>query len=408
MSRQAGVSQWAATVSSHLPHLSRPQAAVLALWSYGIVLAQCCGLTTVAAFLAGVDDAGEAALRQRLREWYQEAPRKRGEKRQALEVTACFAPLLRWVLAWWAPGERQLVLALDASSLGDRFVVLALSVVYRGCAIPVAWAVLPGNRKGAWRPHWERLLATLAEAVPREWVVLVQADRGLYARWLFRAIRAQGWHPFLRINLGGQVRPAGAGGFIPLRALVPRVDTAWCGPVTCFATRDCQVACTLLARWEAGHADPWLILTDLAPTAATAVWYGLRAWIEQGFKDFKRGGWQWQRTRMTDPDRVARLWLALAVATLWAVSVGGEADATAPAGSLAALPATHIARRTRRHPRPPRLLSGFRRGVLAILAALLRGAPLPQGRFLPEPWPSTPPPARPALSAEAHLTEVTS
>ena len=57
---------------------------------------------------------------------------------------------------------------------------------------------------------------------------------------------------------------------------------------------------------------------------ADAAWYGLRVWIEQGFKLIKRGGWQWQRTRMTDPERAERLWLAVAVATLWLVSVGGE------------------------------------------------------------------------------------
>jgi hypothetical protein len=393
MPRCAGLSQWTATVSTHLPHLSRPQAAVLALWSYGIVLAQCRGLATVAALLAAAQGERENTVRERLREWYRDAGAKRGVQRREVAVAPCFAPLLRWVLAWWPPGERQLVLALDAGSLGERFVVLAVSVVYRGCAIPVAWAVLPAARPGAWRPHWERLLAALADAVPAGWAVLVQADRGLYARWLFRAIQARGWHPFLRINQQGQVRPAGAGGFIPLRALAPAVGSAWCGRVTCFAGRDCQLDCTLLARWDAGHADPWLILTDLTPAVAEAVWYGLRAWIEQAFKDFKRGGWQWQRTRMADPARVTRLWMALAVATLWVVSVGGAADAALPASTLDTLPAQHIARRARRRPRPPRLLSAFRRGVLAILAALLRGEPLPLGRFCPEPWPAATPTA---------------
>ena len=325
MSRRDGLSQWTSTVSTYLPHLSRPQAAGLALWSYGLVLAQCCGLTTVAALLAGLLDARENTVRERLREWYREADAKCGDQRQELAVAPCFAPLLRWVLAWWPPTERQLVLALDASSLGDRFVVLAVSVVYRGCALPVAWAVRPATQAGSWRPDWERVLAALAGTVPAEWTVLVQADRGLYARWLFRAIQAHGWHPFLRINSGGQVRPAGAGGFIPLRALAPTVGSAWCGQVTCFASRDSQLACTLLARWDTGYADPWLILTDLAPAVAQAVWYGLRAWIEQAFKDFKRGGWQWQRTRMTDPARVTRLWLALAVATLWVRMSQGSA-----------------------------------------------------------------------------------
>jgi len=41
-----------------------------------------------------------------------------------------------------------------------------------------------------------------------------------------------------------------------------------------------------------GHEAPWLVLTDLAHECADACWYGLRAWIEQGFKRSKRGGWQ--------------------------------------------------------------------------------------------------------------------
>ena len=41
---------------------------------------------------------------------------------------------------------------------------------------------------------------------------------------------------------------------------------------------------------------------------------------------FQAGWWQWQYTQMHAPERVARLWLALAVATLWMVSVGGALE----------------------------------------------------------------------------------
>src|SRR5712692_6263135 len=33
-----------------------------------------------------------------------------------------------------------------------------------------------------------------------ERTVLVMADRGLYAAWLYQAIQANGWHPFLRVK----------------------------------------------------------------------------------------------------------------------------------------------------------------------------------------------------------------
>lgn len=108
--------------------------------------------------------------------------------------------------------------------------------------------------------------------------------------------------------------------------------------------------------------------------------------IECGFKDTKRGGWHWQQTKTTDPERAARLWLAIAVATLWVLSVGGESDANLPVSTLSALPATHIARRRTTGRTQPRLLSCFRRGLLRILAAAIAGETLPEGRFDPEPW----------------------
>ena len=203
------VSQWTETVSSHFPHLSRPQAGVLALWSLGMVLSRSCGLSQVSVLLALLLGQQEETLRQRLREWYYPAQEKRGTRRRTLEVETCFAPLLRWVLAWWPEEQQELALALDATTLGQRFTVLCISVLVRGCAIPVAWKVLAYNQKGSWQPYWQTLLAHLDGVIPTEWSVLVLADRGLYAPWLYRQIVGYGWHPFLRINSGGKCLPAG-------------------------------------------------------------------------------------------------------------------------------------------------------------------------------------------------------
>ena len=327
----------------------------------------------------------EPTVRQQLREFCYEASAKRGTARCALPVEPCFIPLLAWVVAQWE--GTQLALALDATTLGARFTVLALSVVYRGCASPVAWTVLPATAKHAWRREWLRMLRQVRRAVPRAWTVIVLADRGLYARWLFRRITRLGWHPFLRINPGGTFRPTGQVRGLPLKTLVPEPGTTWQGTGLAFKGRQRQLHCTLLACWEAGYKDPWLILTDLPPEASTACWYGLRAGIEQGFKITKRAGWQWQRTHMTQPDRAARLWLAVAVATLWLLSVGGEAQETIPASTVpdvtALVPQPPRMRRATRL----RLVSVFRRGWNLILVALLDQAPLPVGRFIPEPWP---------------------
>ena len=54
----------------------------------------------------------------------------------------------------WA--DKRVAVALDATNLGTRFHVPTAAVVYRGCAGPVAWAVLRGNTPDAWNPHWAR------------------------------------------------------------------------------------------------------------------------------------------------------------------------------------------------------------------------------------------------------------
>jgi hypothetical protein len=391
MTRHLGLSQWHQTVSTDLPDLSTPQISVLVLWSVGIVLAQSCGLTSVAVLLAYLLDCAAATVREQLRDWYRDAAHKsgvkRGRKRQHLEVTTCFAPLLRWVIAIWDPHCRQIALAMDASTLGQRFTILTISVVVRGCAIPIAWRVVVAGHAGAWRPHCEGLFSQLQGAIPPDWTVIVLADRGLYARWLFTTIQSLGWHPYLRINRQGQYRPAGATSFRPLSQLITRVGQSWAGTVTCFATKNRQLDCSLLAHWDAAYRDPWLILTDLPPSRADVGWYGLRAWIECGFKDSKRGGWHWEQTKMTDPARAERLWLAIAIATLWAVSVGCQAEATLPVPVLSALPEQHVARRTSTARRRVRCLSCFRRGRLLIVAGLCAGQALPCGRLLPEAWP---------------------
>jgi hypothetical protein len=299
MSHTETIAYWQAEIRTHLPHLSRPQAAVLALWSYGMVLSKSCGITTIVCLLAQVLACPKANLRQRLREWYYDAKDKAGRKRAELDLEACFAPLVGWIISQWASEEHRLALALDATTLSSRFTVLAISVQYRGCAIPVAWYVMKAHQKGSWRPHWERLLRAVAKAIPQEWMVIVMADRGLYAPWLYQQIVEHGWHPFLRVNEQIFLRPQGSQE--PLRSVtewVTKPGEHWSGKVEC--GQEERLGCTMLIHWEEGYDERWVIVTDLPSEESQAAWYSMRFWIEGGFKDQKRGGWGWHHTKMRE------------------------------------------------------------------------------------------------------------
>jgi hypothetical protein len=190
----------------------------------------------------------------------------------------------------------------------------------------------------------------------------------------------------MRVNGGGRFRPDGARNFVPLAQMVPKVGKSWRGAGIAFSTPGRQIASTLLGWWGPGHKEPWLILSDLGPQQGDPLWYGLRSWIEQGFKDIKRGGWQWQHTRMEDPQRAGRLWLAIAVATLWLLRVGGSAEVEAMARQATG----NIWQHEQMCSECWGKSSVFARGHRAILMALLKQRRVPYGKWLPEPWPELP------------------
>jgi hypothetical protein len=350
---------WEKTVGNHMPHLSRSQAALLAMWSFGIVLVGTSGINSVTWILALLLDEDEDNLRQRLREWCWDKNDKAGKKRCDFDPKYSFVSLLSWILSWWQATSKWLVLGMDATTLGERFVVLVISVLYRGHAIPVGWVVLPACKKEAWKEHWIELFGLLEAGIQKT-----------------------GWHPFLRINQGGKYRQPNSSQYLPLSQAVPAEGKAWGGEVVCFKNN--PVKATLLACWDKKYKDPWLILTDIPAAKVDIAWYGIRAWIECGFKDLKSAGWQWQNTRMTDPRRASRLWLAMAVATLWTLSVGGAADAADPEPKLVAPLEESTLLQLPHRGRRARSLSCFRKGIYIILAMLILHRSLPVGLFIPD------------------------
>ena len=96
----------------------------------------------------------------------------------------------------------------------------------------------------------------------------------------------------------------------------------------------------------------------------------------------------WRSTLST---HLPHVWLAVAGATWWLLSVGGAAEETMPVSTLLDVTGVCPERpRTRRATRLRRV-SVCRQGWVRRLGALLRQDPLPEGRFVPEPWPVGPP-----------------
>ena len=254
MPRHTQLYDWTGRVATHFPDLPKPTANVLAAWSYGMVLAHACGTTAVALALAALLKQGVNTLRQRLREFYKPAHTKAGRGRTQLDPTTCCGPLVRWITTGWT--DKRVALALDATNLGDRFHVLACAVVYRGCSIPVAWAILPGGVKDKWNPHWIRLLDRVSAALGGGWTVLVLTDRGLESSDLFRTITGRGFHPLMRVKAGGSFRPDGWHAYDPLKSFAAREGSRFAAAGTAY-TRPHWAARYWRVVWPGARTRGW-------------------------------------------------------------------------------------------------------------------------------------------------------
>jgi hypothetical protein len=308
MSQQKALYQWSKEVAQHLPQLSQPQARTLAAFSLGLALSRRCTLSWVAEALSGLGkpDTVERRLQRFL---------SNGQ----VDWQKCSQALVPWV--WGSLKTPSLVVLLvDETSLQERLKVMAVSLAYRGRAIPLAWWCY---HQEAWPLGQVELITTLlswvAQGIPPDTPVLVEADRGLgTSPKLLQEIQALGWYYLVRVQ--GQVHLRLAQGQeVSLASLVSRKGQSWQGPVQAFKKAG-WLRCWAVGQWRAKHPEPWLLLTNYPP--AQGNWYGLRMWEELAFRDFKSTGWQGQRSRVWKPEHANRLWLVMALAYVWMVSLG--------------------------------------------------------------------------------------
>lgn len=310
MGQQRAFYQWFQEVAQHMSQLSKPQAQVLAAFSFGLGQAQRCTLSAVAESLAflGKPDTVERRLQRFLGN-----PRVHWQE-------GCQA-LSPWVLNSLSTSD-LVVLLVDETSLKDKMKVMAVSLAYRGRAIPLAWWCY---HQESWPMGQVELITTLlrwvAPGISPHATVLVQADRGIGTSPDFlRAVASLGWYYLVRVQ--GQVRLAlEDGSEVSYSDLVPKRGGRWQGPVHAFKGAG-WLQCWAVAQWKAKYKEPWLLLTNYP--AARGSWYGLRMWEELAFKDFKSTGWQWQRSHVWQPEHANRLWLVMALAYAWVLSLGTQ------------------------------------------------------------------------------------
>ena len=302
--------QWMQEVEQRFSNLKKWQAVGLALFSFGVVQARHCQASIVAEELAAVGKAD--SLTRRFQRWLSNA---------RIDVTLCCAWWIKWVLSQY-DGARPILL-VDETKLGDRIGVMMVSLAFEQRAIPLIWCCYIANSKADYPAQGQVNLITdliqrVMAALPQGCQPLLEADRGIgNSSNLMRAMNELGMSYLFRVKKGS-VFTSRRGKQQKLHQLVKMGESKTL--VGWIFTQERQTKAFVHLIWEAGQKEPWCLVSNDATIQGHD--YAQRVWQEESFRDLKSGGWQWQCSRITQPDRAERLILVLALAYAWMLTQG--------------------------------------------------------------------------------------
>lgn len=302
--------QWIQIIEQHFTNLQKWQARGLAVFSYGVVLAQHCQSSKVAEALAGYRRI--PTLERGLRRWLAN-PR--------ININACFEVWVGWV--WASCHLPRAVLLVDETKIADRLGVMMVSLAFERRAIPLAWYCYRANSEMDYPSQGQvlmvwGLLARVLAVLPDDSRPLVQMDRGLgHSSAMLKALQNLGVAYQVRVQRSATLRSR-RGHCSALHHLVKPGEYVTCHGTLFKGTRGVKVTVHLI--WQPAYHEPWCLVTNDRRIPGSA--YALRVWQEESFRDLKSGGWQWQCTYVTTPAHAHRLILVLAVAYAWMLTQG--------------------------------------------------------------------------------------
>lgn len=239
-----------------------------------------------------------------------------------LDVAQIFRPLIRTALLSYAGG--QLVLALDTSGLWERFVLMRISLIYRGRAVPLVWSVRAAGSTSVAFADYQDLLPQTAALLPAEAQVLFLADRGFVHLELLRLIRDLNWRFRIRIKQSSCVYRADGVKTKVRRLMPPKGEARFVSKIwltkRCFGPLYLALAHVLTRD---GY-EKWAIVSDEPTGLQTFDEYGLRFDIEENFLDDKSGGFQLESSLIRTAPALSCLCLVLAIATVYLVGTGSS------------------------------------------------------------------------------------
>ena len=202
----------------------------------------------------------------------------------------------------------ELVVSIDGSEVGQNCICLMLSAYYRRRAIPIAWVVRKGKKGHFPEQMHIDLIESASSLIPKGCRVVLLGDGEFSGSKLIQAIQQLEWQYALRtklnrrVDFGSETAPIGS-------ACVPK------GHKSLFVPN--ALPCSNAVLWhEKRFERPIPLLTNMEVGWVACLYYKKRFSIETMFSDIKSRGFNLHKAQMSNPKRVEKLMIAVALAYL--------------------------------------------------------------------------------------------
>jgi hypothetical protein len=217
---------------------------------------------------------------------------------------------------------RQIRLVIDCTKLGFNYRLMTLGLAYKKRVLPLVWSVHHGCKGHTTVTAQLKLFKYVQALLPKQAEVWVVGDSGFQAVPLLCWLRQQGWHFVIRQQGRNKVKPDHSPAWRKINqfALQPG-QTRYLGWVY-LTEKHAAGQFWLILHWAQGEDEPWYLVSDQAGQRRLLRIYKRRMWIEEMYGDMKGHGFDLEATHLNDPDRLARLVLAVCITFVWFMTLG--------------------------------------------------------------------------------------
>lgn len=222
-------------------------------------------------------------------------------------------------------GNEVAYIIMDCTKSGPKCRTLVIAAFYQNTVLPLCWKTFTGKKGHIKGKKHKELLEGLPKSFLNHQRVVVLGDAEFGNNDVITWLREKKWGFVFRVQKRYKVHGEGED-WMSIEELHKGSDLKqgetkhWEGMT--YTDKHKHTGLTITVDWGVEHKEPICLVSSLSAAQTPHLIYEMRFAIETLFGNHKSRGFQLDRTHLTNPAQIDRLFLILAIATCQVLGLG--------------------------------------------------------------------------------------